>query len=268
MAVDPVNQLRQIALHVVGIQRVIDVLQFSTQLIFPFHQIGLEPGLGQSQSGGHPGQPTADDQATRSDGLEEPGQRRKAARSGHRHPHQIHSLFRGSVRFVHVHPGALIANIGHLEQVAVQPGLLKGLLEQRFVRARRTGRDNDPVQAMRLDLLSDPVLGILRARVHVRFRIHHVGQGHRIVCHVGRSHHAADVEPTGADKHAHARRLAPDVALWRIHLVFHQRAPGRSQYPARHGCRAASLHHGLRHILGRSECTTDKDPRSGRPQGR
>ena len=41
---------------------------------------------------------------------------------GHGHAHQVLGLLGGRLGIIGVHPGVLVADVGHLEQVLVQPG--------------------------------------------------------------------------------------------------------------------------------------------------
>ena len=68
--------------------------------------------------------------------------------------------FSGSL---HVHPGVLVADIGHLEEVLVEPGVDQGLPEQGLVGDGRAGRHHHPVELLFLDDLGHGHLGILGA---------------------------------------------------------------------------------------------------------
>jgi hypothetical protein len=80
------------------------------------------------------------------------------------------------IRVVHVHPGILVADIGHLEEVFVQASLADGLLEERFMGARRAGGHHHPVDIFSSDHLFHFVLGVLGAGEQVVLYVHHVGQ--------------------------------------------------------------------------------------------
>ena len=247
-----------------------DAAQDPTQLPVSLHQIGFETRVGQGQGSRHTGQPPADDQPVRDDVLLVSGQGSKPARFGHRHAHQVLGFLRGRLRLVHVHPRALVADVGHLEQVRVQPRLADSLLEQRLVGTRRARGDDHPVQAVCFDFLLDPLLGVLRAGVEVALHVCYVGQRPDVVHHLRHVHHPADVEPAETDEHPDAWWLAPDVALRWVLLLLHQGAPGRGQQPADRRRRTAGLHHCLWDVLGRGERPADEDarPRGGqRRQG-
>ena len=71
----------------------------------------------------------------------------------------------GRVRRSAMHPGILLADVGHLEQMRVQPGLAQRVLEERLVRARRAARHDHPVQRVFHDRGRDLLLRVLRAGV-------------------------------------------------------------------------------------------------------
>ena len=51
-----------------------------------------------------------------------------------------------------MNPGALVADVGHLEHVLVQAGGADGVLKERLVREGSTTGDDDPIQLQFLDL--------------------------------------------------------------------------------------------------------------------
>ena len=131
------------------------------------------------------------------------------------------SVFRlfGGFRFLaHVHPGALVADVGHLEEVLVETRLPDRLLEQGLVGPRRAGGDDHPVQAVLLDRLLDLLLGILRAGVEIFVHVHHVGKRAGVLLHAGDVDDPADVDPAVADEDADPGRLPRHVAFGRVLL--------------------------------------------------
>ena len=66
------------------------------------------------------------------------GASRAARATGH--ADQVPGLVRGRRVVGCVHPGTLVADVGHFKQVRVQPGLLQCFLKKLFVGARRTGK--------------------------------------------------------------------------------------------------------------------------------
>ena len=91
-----------------------------------------------------------------------------------RHAHQVLGFLCGRLWLVHVHPGTLIANVGQVEQIGIEPHLVDGLLEQRLVRAWRARGHHDAVELVLGDDMLHRVLRVLRASEHVAPRIDHV----------------------------------------------------------------------------------------------
>ena len=107
------------------------------------------------------------------DGL--PAERLQQPRLGQRHPHQVLGFLRGLLRLVHVHPGTLVADVGHLKQIGIEAGLCHRVAEQRLMGSRGAGGHHHPIQIVFSDLLLDPILGIVGAGVKIVLRVHDVG---------------------------------------------------------------------------------------------
>ena len=178
-----------------------------------FEQHGLEALVGKAHGRGHAGHPAADDE--RLGHHVDPAAREGNAESGfgNGHAHLVLGLFRGLLGLALVHPGVLVADVGHLHQVGVQARLPQGVLEQRLVGTRGAGRDDDPVQPVLADLFRHELLGVGRAAEEVVFGQHHVGQAPGILGHLVHVDHAGDVDAAGADKDTDARLVAGDTAL-------------------------------------------------------
>ncbi len=73
-------------------------------------------------------------------------------------------------------PGALIPDIGHLEEVLVDTCISHRFLKQGLMGLRRAGANNDPVELVLLDCLGDSLLGILRATKEILLHIFNKGQ--------------------------------------------------------------------------------------------
>ena len=73
------------------------------------------------------------------------------------------------------HPRGVLADVGHLQQVGVEPGIGGRLAEGRLVHRGRAGRDDGPRDAVLLDVLLDQVLAGVRAHVLVLARDGDVG---------------------------------------------------------------------------------------------
>ncbi len=68
---------------------------------------------------------------------------------------------------VRVDPGAVLADVGHLDQVGIDPGLFRGLAEGLQVHVRRAGSDDDGGEAELLDFLQNHLLPRFGAHVLV-----------------------------------------------------------------------------------------------------
>ncbi|VTR65461.1 hypothetical protein DESC_320058 [Desulfosarcina cetonica] len=108
-----------------------------------FHHDDLIAVVGQVQGGLDAGHATADHQGTLGHGQVRLTQRTQSADPCHGHLDQVPGLFRGRSRIVHVHPAALLAQVGHLQEVGIEPGILEHLTEGRLVQARRAGGHHD-----------------------------------------------------------------------------------------------------------------------------
>jgi hypothetical protein len=64
-------------------------------------------------------------------------------------------------------PGALIADVGHFEEITVEPCLADCVLEQRLMGSRGAGSDDHPIQPMLVDDLLHLLLSILGAGIEV-----------------------------------------------------------------------------------------------------
>ena len=104
-----------------------------------------------------------------------------------------------------MNPGALVPDVGHLEEVGVQSRLANGVAEDGLVGARRAGGDNDPVQSVLGDALLDQLQGVGGTGVDGVLGEDNVGQGLGVVYHGLHVHHPGDVRPAGADEHPDAR---------------------------------------------------------------
>jgi len=94
-----------------------------------------------------------------------------------RHPDQVARLEVGIGFLLHVHPGTLIANVCHFEQVRIQARLGAGGPEQGLVCPGSAGRHHHPVQVPLPDGGLDLVDAALGTGIQVFLHVHDVGQG-------------------------------------------------------------------------------------------
>jgi len=159
----------------------VDPTQQAAKLCLPFHQDHFHPHVRQRPGGRQPGHPAANDYRPAHQGrldvlrrFEEPG-------LGHRHPDQVFGLHHGQVPILRVNPGTLIPDVGHLEQILIQPRLGARALEERHMGARRTGRHHDAGEPMFLDGIHDLGNARFGTGIEVVLGKNHVGQPGRIL---------------------------------------------------------------------------------------
>ena len=217
---------------------------------FLLHERAGESLPRQAQRGLHPGEAAADDEGPvrypHGRLVEGPDE----ARLGNHHAEQIFRLGRRLPGKLHMHPGALIADVGHLEEVLVEARLPDRLLEQGLVGARRTGGNHHAVESVLVDRLLHLFLGILRAGVEVLIHVHHAGKRSGVLCYAGNIDDPADIDPAVADEDADPGRLPRHVAFGRVLLRPGER-PARLREKSR--CRfrrRAGLDDRFRDVLG------------------
>ena len=153
-------------------------------------------------------------------------QRLEQGGPGHRHPHQVFGLVRGLVVLLHVHPGILVADVGHLKQILVQAGVDQGLPEQGLVGDGGASRHHHPVEVVFLDDPGHVDLGVLGAGEQVVFHVGHVGQRLGVFRQLRHVDDAADVDAAVADEH-------PDAGgVFRFDVLGCGRLPGLGLGPA------------------------------------
>ena len=119
-------------------------------------------------------------------------------------------------------PGAVLADVGHLDQVGIEPLRCGRLAEGLQVHVRRAGGDDDAGQPLGGDLLANQRLARVGAHVLVGRRADHAGQlggRGRGLLHVDV---AGDVLAAPADKYADPRHAF---------LPFHHKMPVDAQRP-------------------------------------
>ena len=160
---------------------------------------------------------------------------------------------------MHVHPGALVADVGHLKQVGIETGLGQRVAEQRLVGSRGARGYHHPIQIMFGDLLLDPILSIVGAGIKIVLRIHDVGQRLRIFHDVRDVDHAGDIGPAVADKDSDARLFSRHLSFGRIDLGSDQRATGFPQEREHLGGGRRGLHNSFRNVFGLGKRSGHKD---------
>ena len=205
----------------------------------------LEPGVGQVEGRLDAGHPAADDQDVLVDlhlggveGLELPG-------LGHGHAHDVPGLL-GGHGDVGVDPGAVLADVGHLEQVGVEAALVHAAPEGDLVHVGRAGRHHDAVELLLLDGLLDGRLAGLGTGVHDVLGVDHVLEAESLLGHAGHVDRGRDVGAAVADEDAYPH----GVASASVAFGPRRRRPRPSRPPGP-PCRLARLGRRLGRLFGR-----------------
>ena len=187
--------------------------QGSPQPILFFQDPGGDAHVRQSQGCPHPGHPPADDEHPCDDPHLFLGEGFKEAGFGNGHAHQIPGLLRGPGPIVGMHPGTVLADVGELEQVLVQPCLHQRILKEGTMGHRGTRGHDDPVEVVLLHLLPEILLGVLGTGEHHISGIAHIGKTAGIVRHLPGTEITLDVLATVADKDPDPGSLPSDLLL-------------------------------------------------------
>ena len=141
-------------LRVEAFEGVVELPVVAAQLVSFSTMIGREALIRQRQGRRDAGETAADDQGRMVDAELARFQGLQEFRLGDGHADEVLRLFRRRLGLVHVHPGILVPDVGHLEEVAVQARLFAVLLEEPFVGSGRAGGDDDPARVLFLDDLA------------------------------------------------------------------------------------------------------------------
>jgi hypothetical protein len=102
-----------------------------------------------------------------------------------------------------VHPGALLADIGHLEAVGIEPHLLGCFTEGRFMQLGRAGSYDHAGQTVLLDGIFDHILPGLGAHVFVLSREGNLREFPQLLGHLLHIHTAGNVFAAVADENTY-----------------------------------------------------------------
>ncbi len=180
---------------------------------------------------------------------------------GNGHPHQVLGLFRGLSGLMHVDPGTLIPDIGHLEEITVEAGLPDRVLEERLMGSRSARGNNDPIQFVFFDDLLKQLLGILRAGVEIVIGIDDMGECPGILYDGRDIDHAGDIDSAVTDEGANPGSFIIHILFRDVFLFGHQGSSRRSEERGGFSCGSRGLGHGLGDILGAGKGATHENPR-------
>ncbi len=161
---------------------------------------------------------------------------------------------------MHVHPAALVPDVGHFEEIAVQSGILQGSLKSRFMGSGRTRGDHHPVEVMLNYFLFDFLLGILGAGIQIVLSINHMIQSAGIIPHDGDIYNSPDIYPTVADKYPDPGFLLTYIPFFRVFLNSGQSPSGGCKQGRDTSCCPTGLHHRLRDIFRARKSSAGKNP--------
>jgi hypothetical protein len=135
VAVDLAHEVAQVLLDVQSLEGGVDPARHPAQLVGLLHQHHLVSLLGDRQRTGHAGDAAAHHQGGLVHRQVELLERLQMAGARHRHADDVLCLGRGLFFLLGMDPGAVLADVGHLEVVLVEPRLPQGVAEQRLERA-------------------------------------------------------------------------------------------------------------------------------------
>ena len=173
--IDLSNEITQVRLNIQPFQSGLDPPCHAAELRVSFHQVDLESLLGQVQGRGHSGHASADHQAGLVDRQIELLQGFQIDRAGDRHADDVLGLLGGFFLLFGVDPGAMLADIGHVEEVLVDAPFAEGVPEQRLVGPRGAGGDNHAVEPLFPNRVGDLLRGVRGADEEAFLGVRHIG---------------------------------------------------------------------------------------------
>ena len=254
VCLDAGDEVRKACLHVRPFQRGAQLAEIASELGFGLDQVHVEPLVADRQSGRHTRQSASDHQRRGNHGGLPRLERPQVPCPRHGHAHECDGLFGGRGAVLAVNPGALVADIGHGEEVLVEPRDPQRFLEQRLVRSRRARGHHQAVEAMFADEVLDSLLVGVAAGVEAGFGVDDVGHLAGAACDFFDVHDGCDVVSAVADEHPDAGLFVGDVALPGIFELRDQRTADVSEL--RHGprCGPGALGDGFGNVLGLLAC--------------
>ncbi len=93
----------------------------------------------------------------------------------HSHSYQVFCFVCSRLGLIHMHPGALVADIGHFKEVLVQSCFPAGVSEERLVSPRTARCHYDTVQVLLIYQPGNLLLSVSRTGIKVVLCINNVG---------------------------------------------------------------------------------------------
>ena len=240
----------------------------SSEVVLALEDVNRDLLGGDVQSGGHTGDTSTDDGCGLGDGDLSSLERLKEACLCDGHPEEVLCLLGCCLGAVHVDPGALVTDVGHVVEVHVESTVPACFPEEGLVGPGGAGCDDDPVEVVVGDELGDLVEGVLCARVFGLFRDNNVRQGLCVLGDLGYVHDGTDVDTAVADPNTDPGLLSGDVLLSGVLLRLAGLPAGvvDDVGTGLGGC-TGSLCDGGGDVLGCCECTGDVDSGPGGLEG-
>ncbi len=126
----------------------------------------------------------------------------------HHEVDQLAGLLRGFLAVL-MHPGALLADVGHLAQEGVEPSACHGPPEGDLVHVRAARRDDHAGEVLLPDRVLDQSLTRIGAHVAIVHGVHDPGEPGGELRHLRAIHRARDILTTMADKDTDASHREP-----------------------------------------------------------
>ena len=183
----------------------------------PLYQVNMQTRVRQIQCGCDPGHASSYYQYVFADRYALGLQRPQECGFGHCHCYQVFGLLCGHSRLVHVHPGALFPDIGHLQHVRVQPGLGYSPAKCGLMQTRRAGCYDYPIELELCNILLDLLLsGIGTGELQISGDCH-IGQLFREAFQLLHVQDTGDVQAAVTDVNTN-RHETPDSMIALNHL--------------------------------------------------
>ena len=189
-----------------------DPAQVAAQIGRSLHQVDGEALIRQGQGGAHAGHAAADHQGGRLDGDVDGVLGFQQGGAGDGHTYQVPGFSRSHIPVVGMYPGALVADIGHLEHVGVKPGGPQAVLEKGCVGEGRTTGHHHPVEVVLDDPFGDGLDRILGAGVQVILSVDYIRQAGGVMGDGRHIQEPADIRAAVADKYPDAGGFCPNIS--------------------------------------------------------
>ncbi len=112
-----------------------------------------------------------------------------------------------------MHPGILIADVGHFKEILVEADLEQGFSKQIFVGVWGTGGNQHAVDTLFLDDFRHMHLSVLGASKEVVLYMHHIWQSSGVFSNRGHVHNAANIDAAVANENTDTGLFFTNVPL-------------------------------------------------------